>query len=111
LRYRSDRRWKKVEGVGVGYERIDDLLVRVQEGGETMRATTYIAMVFERTLQPYDWHRALVITGAQLRRLPAAWIAMLEQVASVPDPEAKRIGRLEAPEVLRQSAYRQLVKP
>jgi gamma-glutamylcyclotransferase len=93
----------KAEGVGSGYKRIEDLLVRLQQDGQLLRAATYIATDVDRTLQPYDWYRALAIAGAMQHTLPEDWIAMLKQVASVPDPDLKR--RLAAIAVLEKSGY------
>ena len=81
---------------GVDYNRIDDLLVSLQQGREILRAVTYIATDVDRALQPYDWYRALVIAGALQHNLPAEWMAMLEQAASKPDADAKRKSRLDA---------------
>jgi AIG2-like family len=98
----------KAEGVGSGYKKIDELLARLQQGGEILRAATYIATDLDRTLQPYDWYRALVIAGALQHKLPAEWIGMLEQVTSVPDLDPKR--RLGAIAPLEKSGFAHLVK-
>jgi len=98
----------KAEGVGSGYMRTDDLLVRLQQGREILRAATYIATEADRTLQPYDWYRALVIAGALQHTLPDQWIAMLNQVASVPDPDPKR--RSSAIAVLKKAGFGHLLK-
>jgi hypothetical protein len=100
----------KVEGVGSGYDRINDLLARLQQGREMLRAATYIATDVDRTLQPYDWYRALVIAGALQHTLPTEWIGMLEQVTPVPDPDAKRKNRLDAVKFLQKSGLGRLVK-
>jgi gamma-glutamylcyclotransferase len=97
----------KAEGVGSGYKRIDDLLVRLQQGGEILRAATYIATEADRTLHPYDWYRGLVIAGAMQHTLPDDWIAMLKQVASVPDRDPKR--RLNAIAVLKKAGFGRLL--
>jgi hypothetical protein len=97
-----------VEGVGSGYKRIDDLLARLHQGGEIMRAATYVATDVDRTLQPYDWYRALVVAGAHQHKLPADWIEVLEQVTSVPDLDSKR--RLGASVLLEKSGFAHLMK-
>jgi gamma-glutamylcyclotransferase len=100
----------KAEGVGSGYKRIDDLLVRLHQGGEILRAVAYIATDVDRTLQPYEWYRGLVVAGAQQQKLPTEWIAALEQIVSVPDPDAKRQNRLDAIAVLQKTGFGHLVK-
>jgi hypothetical protein len=75
-----------------------------------LRAVTYIATDLDRALQPYDWYRALVIAGALQHTLPAEWMAMLEQVASIRDPDAKRKNRLDAIALLQKSGFAHLVK-
>jgi AIG2 family protein len=99
-----------VEGVGSGYKRIDNLLARFQQGGEIMRGATYVATDVDQTLQPYDWYHALVIAGAKQHDLPADWIAAIERVVGVPDPNPKRPSRLEAVEILQKSGFTHLVK-
>jgi len=97
-----------VAEVRANYEMADDLLVRLQQGREILRAATYIATEADRTLQPYDWYRALVIAGALQHTLPDQWIAMLNQVASVPDPDPKR--RSSAIAVLKKAGFGHLLK-
>jgi AIG2-like family len=100
----------KAEGVGSGYKRIDGLLTRLQQDREILRAATYIATDLDRTLQPYDWYCALVIAGALQHKLPSEWIAILERVTSVPDPDAKRKNRTDAIALLQRSGFGHLVK-
>ena len=98
----------KAEGVGQGYHRIDDLRVRL-ESGDDVRASTYFGTRLDRSLKPYDWYRALVIAGARQHELPAQWIAALEEVATVTDPDPQRKRRLEAIEILQTAGYGHLV--
>jgi gamma-glutamylcyclotransferase len=98
----------KAEGVGSGYEVMDDLLVRLQKAGEILRAATYIATDVDRTLLPYDWYLALVIAGATQQKLPDDSIAMLKEVVGVPDPDRKR--RSGAIAVLKKAGFGDLVK-
>ena len=64
----------KVEGLGQGYHRVDDLTVRLESGDEVL-VSTYIGTRLDRSLKPYDWYHALVIAGAKEHQLPADSIA------------------------------------
>ena len=99
----------KAEGLGQGYHRVDDLGVQLEIGDE-VRVSTYIGTRLDRSLKPYDWYRALVIAGAQEHELPGEWIAMLEQVACVPDPDLKRKNRVDAIAVLKEAGFGHLVQ-
>ena len=39
---------------------------------------------------PFDWYRELVLTGAGYNDFPADYIAAIEQVPTVPDPDPDR---------------------
>lgn len=89
----------KIEGVGRGYDR-RSIVVRHQDRLE--QAVTYIAPDASRDagLLPFDWYCGLVLAGAYERRLPTDWIARLQKVASVPDPQTDRPRRVEAMRIL-----------
>lgn len=58
----------------------------------TVRAATYRgrADFLDDALAPFDWYRDFVVHGAREHGLPACWVAMLENVGCVPDPDRKR---------------------
>jgi gamma-glutamylcyclotransferase len=99
----------KAEGLGQGYHRVDELTVRLESSDE-VRVSTYIGNRLDRSLKPYDWYRALVIAGAKQHQQPADWLAAIERVVAVTDPDLKRDSRLKAIAVLEKSSYGFLLK-
>jgi hypothetical protein len=55
----------RAEGLGVGYDRVDDFAVRRAGTAAVVRASTYLARQPAPALLPYDWYLALVIAGAR----------------------------------------------
>jgi len=41
-------------------------------------------------LVPFDWYKALVIEGAKYHKFPAAYLAAIEAVPSLADPDSDR---------------------
>lgn len=76
----------RIEGVGKGYD-VDWL-----DCGEFGRCYVYIAAAAHRdsTLKPWTWYRELVVAGARLHGLPAAYTAMLSTWPALPDPDRER---------------------
>jgi hypothetical protein len=75
-----------------GYDGVD-VTLRLAAG--TCTAFTYRAQpdFVDPGLRPYDWYRDVVCLGARHRRLPQAWVAMLEAIPAAPDPNAERAAR------------------
>ena len=74
------------EGLGNGY---DDLVLDVPEFG---RCFTYIASPshIRSGLEPFDWYKAMVLRGCEVNRFPAPYVAGIEAVDAVPDPDPER---------------------
>ena len=49
--------------------------------------------LLDESLRPYDWYKALVVTGAKEHNLPVVYVKELEGVESVNDPNAVRAER------------------
>ncbi|RQR59360.1 gamma-glutamylcyclotransferase [Burkholderia sp. Bp9125] len=84
----TDRRaLDKAEGAGYGYEprQVD---VETEQGA--VLALTYIATDKRHGLNPYHWYKRHVLAGARQARLPANYIAAIEQVQSIDDPDSER---------------------
>jgi gamma-glutamylcyclotransferase (GGCT)/AIG2-like uncharacterized protein YtfP len=79
------------EGRGVGYERRQVKVVA--RGGEPVVADSYFATTIDKCLRPYDWYMEHVLRGAMSRDLPAGYVRMIENVETVPDPDASRSKR------------------
>jgi hypothetical protein len=102
------------EGAGSGYERSDDFLVRVEESGECVITTTYLASRIDTKLKPYDWYLALVIAGAIHHDLNVDHLARLRGFEYLIDERLDRAGRLDALEALRDHGFhdhRALLRP
>ncbi len=79
------------EGLGAGYE--EKVVVLVGAGGERVEAVTYYATAIDASLRPYCWYRNHVLVGARESRLPAAYVARIEQVDTWRDPDPLREAR------------------
>lgn len=77
----------RAESLGVGYERQCLSIVKA-EG--CLEAFTYLALLKDDALRPFDWYKAYVVKGALKWSLPAAYIQQIQAVPSIPDPDAKR---------------------
>lgn len=77
------------EGLGFGYLH---KLIRVDGLG---LCSTYIAdrSAIDNTLSPFDWYKEYVLRGARFNRFPAAYVATLEAVVAVEDPDRARSER------------------
>tara|TARA_R110002049_G_C9129764_1_gene558942 strand:+ start:90 stop:1988 length:1899 start_codon:yes stop_codon:yes gene_type:complete len=93
----------KAEGVGSGYQRIDNFLVTHSSNGEQVPASTYLATEPEANLKPFDWYLALVVAGAKQQGLPSEQLSILRLASYVIDDETGRKGRCAAIEALRAS--------
>ncbi|MGB2983861.1 MAG: gamma-glutamylcyclotransferase, partial [Candidatus Bipolaricaulia bacterium] len=76
----------RAEGAGSGYERTT--VVALAEGA-SVEAVTYVATRIDTDL-PYEWYKRFVLAGAREARLPGAYIAWLEEVSTVRDPDDAR---------------------
>lgn len=76
----------EIEGLGCGYRRH---VLRVPGLGH---AYCYVAepSSIDPALAPYDWYLGLVRAGARYRRFPADYLARLDAIGTVPDPDAGR---------------------
>ena len=84
-RYLLDR----AEGFGTGYEEAG---FEVRVNGWAVVAFTYVvaASHFVTGLAPYDWYKALVLEGARFHGFPDNYIARLDDIQCMPDPDPAR---------------------
>ena len=76
------------EGCGAGYER---QAVRVMpDAGGAVTALTYVATRIDARLRPFDWYLRHVLAGAREHGLPADYVAGIDAVLAVRDPDAAR---------------------
>lgn len=77
----------RAEGLGNGYDAFD---IRVETDSGSVSALTYLATHKDATLAPFSWYMQHVLNGARQCGLPQAYIAKIERVAAVRDPDAER---------------------
>jgi len=78
----------RAESLGVGY---DEKLVFVQnKAGDTFEALTYFALKIDVSLKPYSWYLNHVVIGAKETNLQADYLALIESVECVEDPDKSR---------------------
>lgn len=78
-----------VEGKGYGYR---DSRIHVRMEGNSYTPFAYLAQEghVDPALAPFDWYKALVVQGAVYHSIPPAYTEMLENIRSIPDPDAAR---------------------
>jgi gamma-glutamylcyclotransferase len=73
------------------------------------RAFTYLALPerIDTEAVPYDWYRDLIVAGARHLDAPRDYIAFLERVTAIPDPNVERAGhnRLLLTDLVRQPRW------
>lgn len=83
------------EGLGHGY---GEALLSFVLNKITYQPYAYVASdsYIDPALKPYHWYKALVLSGARYHNLPEEYVAELESVQSIPDPDYSRNARHEA---------------
>ncbi len=79
------------EGVHSGGYQAIDITVTLEHGAPE-QAFTYMppSRFMDPQLQPFHWYKAFVVHGAHYHALPSAWIAQLEAVSAIADPDEER---------------------
>ena len=79
----------KYEGKGSGYM---DKPLKVQHQGQDYSCYTYLAQPSHIVdhLQPYHWYKKLVLLGARYLQFPHYYLAAIESIKSIDDPDASR---------------------
>lgn len=80
----------KAEGLHHGYEEKEVAIVTCHG---SVKALIYYATDIDRSLRPYHWYKAFVVSGAREHSLPESYVRDLEGVHSVPDPDANRAAK------------------
>ena len=75
------------ETLGTGYAE-KEIPVEMKDG--RLNAWTYYAIRTDPSAVPYDWYKALVVSGAREQALPPGYVALLENVPAKIDPDPKR---------------------
>ncbi len=84
----------RAESLGFGY---DEKSVCVQNySGEVFKALTYYAIKIDASLKPYSWYLNHVIIGAKETKLPTDYLAVIESIECVEDPDKNRDAKQRA---------------
>lgn len=75
------------EGLGSGYKEKE---VEVTADQKKLTALMYFATKVDSLLKPYRWYKEHILFGARENDLPAEYIAQLEAIESVDDPDTAR---------------------
>jgi gamma-glutamylcyclotransferase len=78
------------ESLGDGYA---EKRVTVVTDRGSIDAMAYYATRKDKSLKPYHWYKKLVLAGAREHSLPADYIAAIENVESIKDPDEARCAR------------------
>jgi len=78
----------RAEGLGYGY---NEKIVKVQNvSGEVFEALTYYATLTDSSLKPYSWYLNHVVIGAKETKVPTQYLAVIESIECIEDPDKKR---------------------
>ncbi len=75
------------EGLGSGYGEKE---VEVSTDQERLTALMYFATTVDSQLKPYQWYKKHVLVGARENGLPPEYIAQIEAMEAVDDPDTAR---------------------
>jgi hypothetical protein len=80
----------RTEGLGAGY---DEKAIEVITDQGKVTSLTYFATRVDATLKPYRWYKKHVLVGASENGLPSEYIAQIEAVETIDDPDVARSDR------------------
>ena len=78
----------RIEGLGQGYEQ--QWLTVVDRRGVRHQALSYLALITDDSLLPFDWYKSHLVIGAREAELPPAYRFVLDNLASCTDPDRDR---------------------
>lgn len=79
------------EDLGRGYA--EGQVSVTTDKGRTVQAFTYVALLRDASLQPFDWYLRHLLEGAVEHRLPAAYRDNLASIETNEDPDHDRAAR------------------
>lgn len=77
----------QAEGLGWGYREVQ---IEVQTDTGPVLALSYQATNIDHGTKPYDWYKAIVVSGAREHELPPDYVQALESVVAVEDWNEQR---------------------
>jgi len=78
----------ETEGLGHGY--VEKVVCVSAAEGDVVASATYCAIRIDESLLPYTWYKEHVMVGAREANLPPEYIAIIEAVQALKDPDKKR---------------------
>lgn len=81
----------RAEGLGYGYE--EKRVELTGTNGRKIHAFTYYATDIDENRKPYTWYTEHVLRGAKEHGLPAEYVAAIEKIESIQDPDRQRHDR------------------
>ena len=82
------------ESLGYGY---DEKLVFVENySGEVFEALIYCAIKIDSLSKPYSWYINHVIIGAKETKVPTEYLAVIESIECIDDPDINRDAKQRA---------------
>lgn len=84
----------RIEGLGAGYR--EEEVEVVTADGRSLAARMYVATDTDPSRKPYRWYKAHVLAGARENGLPSEYVAGIEAVEAIEDPDTERSGRESA---------------
>lgn len=83
----------KCEGLGNGYQRKQVQVQVLAPDDVPIPAMTYYATRIDPSLKPFKWYLAHVLAGAREHGLPPDYVASIERIKAVDDPDPDRHDR------------------
>ncbi|WOH36377.1 gamma-glutamylcyclotransferase family protein [Thalassotalea fonticola] len=84
----------RAESLGFGYE--EKLVFVENSSGESFEALTYYAIKIDASLKPYSWYLNHVIIGAKETEVPIDYLAVIESIECIEDPDKNRDAKQRA---------------
>jgi gamma-glutamylcyclotransferase len=81
----------KREGLGAGYD--EKVVEVVTKEGDKLSPSMYFATNIDSSRKPYCWYKEHVLVGARENKLPKDYIARIESIETVDDPDKDRCER------------------
>ncbi|MBA6353670.1 gamma-glutamylcyclotransferase [Colwellia sp. BRX10-9] len=78
----------RAESLGSGYN--EKTVSVINEQGKTFEALIYCAIKIDPSLKPYTWYLNHVIVGAKETKLSTDYLAIIESVVCIEDPNKER---------------------
>ena len=79
-----------LQGLGYGYGYSEKTVTVQNDAGDIFEAFTYYATRTDSSLKPYSWYLNHVVIGAKETNLPTQYLALVESIECISDPDKER---------------------